>query len=127
MTIRVVARIRPVHQTELERDTIVKVAGIDGEAPTLVKVPNPKNEHEDFTFQFSSVYTEAAEQQIIFDNEGASMNWIHHGLRTNNAAVAPTIKHLFNGFDVTIFAYGSTGTGANILSECSEGTRLTPV
>ena len=26
-------------------------------------------------------------------------------------AVAPTIKHLFNGFDVTLFAYGVTGTG----------------
>lgn len=25
--------------------------------------------------------------------------------------MAPNIKHLFNGFDVTIFAYGSTGTG----------------
>ena len=25
--------------------------------------------------------------------------------------MAPTIKHLYNGFDVTIFAYGSTGTG----------------
>ena len=25
--------------------------------------------------------------------------------------VTPTVKHLFNGFDVTIFAYGSTGTG----------------
>lgn len=25
--------------------------------------------------------------------------------------MAPTLKHLFNGFDVTIFAYGSTGTG----------------
>jgi hypothetical protein len=25
--------------------------------------------------------------------------------------VAPTIKHLFNGFDVTLFAYGVTGTG----------------
>ena len=26
-------------------------------------------------------------------------------------AVAPTVKHLFNGFDVTLFAYGVTGTG----------------
>lgn len=26
-------------------------------------------------------------------------------------AVSPTIKHLFNGFDVTLFAYGVTGTG----------------
>lgn len=25
--------------------------------------------------------------------------------------VAPTIKHLLNGFDVTLFAYGVTGTG----------------
>ena len=25
--------------------------------------------------------------------------------------VAPTIRHLFGGFDVTIFAYGSTGSG----------------
>ena len=25
--------------------------------------------------------------------------------------VAPTIKHLFSGLDVTIFAYGSTGAG----------------
>ena len=27
------------------------------------------------------------------------------------AAVAPTIKHLFGGFDITLFAYGVTGTG----------------
>ena len=26
-------------------------------------------------------------------------------------AVAPTVKHLFDGFDVTLFAYGVTGTG----------------
>lgn len=25
--------------------------------------------------------------------------------------MAPTIKHLFNGFDITLFAYGVTGTG----------------
>ncbi len=25
--------------------------------------------------------------------------------------MAPTVKHLFNGFDVTLFAYGVTGTG----------------
>lgn len=26
-------------------------------------------------------------------------------------AVSPTVKHLYNGFDVTLFAYGVTGTG----------------
>ena len=25
--------------------------------------------------------------------------------------MAPTVKHLFNGFDITLFAYGVTGTG----------------
>jgi hypothetical protein len=33
------------------------------------------------------------------------------GRETKFIAVAPTIKHLFSGFDVTIFAYGVTGTG----------------
>lgn len=28
-----------------------------------------------------------------------------------SVAVAPTVKHLFGGFDVTLFAYGVTGTG----------------
>lgn len=35
--------------------------------------------------------------------------WVH-GMLTG-FAVSPTIKHLFNGFDVTLFAYGVTGTG----------------
>ena len=32
-------------------------------------------------------------------------------LRLTGHTVAPTIKHLFSGFDVTVFAYGSTGAG----------------
>jgi hypothetical protein len=31
--------------------------------------------------------------------------------RANSTPVAPTVKHLFKGFDVTLFAYGVTGTG----------------
>jgi hypothetical protein len=30
---------------------------------------------------------------------------------TDALQVAPTVKHLFKGYDVTIFAYGVTGTG----------------
>ncbi|CAG8322103.1 unnamed protein product [Penicillium salamii] len=33
------------------------------------------------------------------------------GRNIDRKTVAPTIKHLLNGFDVTIFAYGVTGTG----------------
>ena len=96
MAIRVVARIRPQQQNELDKDVIVSTAGNtdDSHHPTEIQIPNPRNERETFTFQFSSVYNYLATQQQLFDNE-----------------VAPTIKHLFGGFDVTIFAYGSTGTG----------------
>lgn len=40
------------------------------------------------------MYDESSTQQDLFDNE-----------------VASTVKHLFSGYDTTIFAYGVTGTG----------------
>ena len=76
MGIRVVARIRPRQQNELGKDVIVSTACSNSSEedpsaqPTLVRIPNPKNEGEDFTFQFSGVYDCAATQQQIFDNEG---------------------------------------------------------
>lgn len=70
MAIRVVARIRPQQQNE---DAIVSTACNSDDLsaqPTLVKIPNPKNEGENFTFQFSSVYDHQATQQQIFEQEG---------------------------------------------------------
>ena len=95
MSIRVVARIRPQQQHELAKDVVVEAAAKD-ESGTLnvVKLENPKNPTESFSFNFHNVYNHASTQQLIFENE-----------------VAPTVKHLFNGFDITLFAYGSTGTG----------------
>ncbi|KAF2835058.1 kinesin family member 22 [Patellaria atrata CBS 101060] len=97
MSVRVVARIRPLLKLELDKDVIVTSDSIGKEtpgSPTIVRIPNPKNEAESYSFQFNSVYDQNATQQEIFDHE-----------------VAPTVKHLFNGFDVTLFAYGVTGTG----------------
>src|SRR5579859_2809194 len=98
MSVRVVARIRPLLKKESEKDVIVSAASSRPEHPhtnsTIVRIPNPKNEAEMYSFQFNSVYGQGVTQQEVFDNE-----------------VAPTVKHLFNGFDVTIFAYGVTGTG----------------
>ena len=77
MAIRVVARIRPRRADELEKDVIVSAASIEGSSPgqpTLVKIPSPKSESENFTFQFSSVYDGLATQQSIFDNEGLHAN-----------------------------------------------------
>ncbi|KAK2836956.1 hypothetical protein FQN49_006554 [Arthroderma sp. PD_2] len=135
MSVQVIARVRPLLKTERECDVIVQPCvstssishtalrngneatakakengkslkakkgkgGKDentdassGKA-TVVRIPNPRNEGEDFSFKFHSVYDGTATQQELFDAE-----------------VAPTIKHLFNGFDITLFAYGVTGTG----------------
>ncbi|KAI1971868.1 hypothetical protein LOZ53_000934 [Ophidiomyces ophidiicola] len=123
MSVRVVARIRPLLKTEREIDIIVRPGAFaastlppipkdsngnsiskkkkfhkkDGEfceRQSIVRIPNPKNEGEQYSFQFNGVYDDSVGQQEFFDAE-----------------VAPTIKHLFNGFDVTLFAYGVTGTG----------------
>jgi hypothetical protein len=85
--VRIVARIRPVLGTEMANDVVVT-----SEA-NLVSMPNPKNEKETFTFPFHSVYGTESDQAQIF------------------AEVSPTLKHLFKGNDVTIFAYGVTGSG----------------
>jgi DNA uptake protein ComE-like DNA-binding protein len=94
MSVRVVARIRPLLSSERDIDRILsKHAGAD-DSSSIVKIPNPKNLSEEYSFQFNSVYDQDSTQQQIFETE-----------------VSPTIKQLFSGHDVTIFAYGSTGTG----------------
>ncbi|KAI7284655.1 kinesin-domain-containing protein [Hortaea werneckii] len=97
MSVRVVARVRPLLKQEVEKDVIVEAARAPTEKTenkSIVRIPNLKNESEAFSFQFNSVYDQQATQAHIFENE-----------------VSPTVKHLFKGYDVTLFAYGVTGTG----------------
>ncbi|KAI1439872.1 kinesin heavy chain [Annulohypoxylon stygium] len=95
MSVRVVARIRPLLEKELDKDVIVRSASNDdGKTNNVVKIPNPKNESEEFSFTFNGVYDQSTAQEELFTSE-----------------VAPHLKSLFNGLDVTIFAYGVTGTG----------------
>ncbi|KAI1057112.1 hypothetical protein LB507_002051 [Fusarium sp. FIESC RH6] len=95
MSVRVVSRIRPLLEKERESDIIVRADTVDPSKPnTVVKIPNPKNEAEEFSFTFNGVYDRATTQEELF-----------------TAEVAPYVKSLFQGFDVTIFAYGVTGTG----------------
>lgn len=73
MSVRVVARIRPLLKSELDKDAVVTATSNDSDAsdlPTVVRIPNPKNEGEDFSFQFNSVYEQHTTQQDVFDNEG---------------------------------------------------------
>ncbi|KAI6779933.1 Kinesin-like protein-like protein [Emericellopsis cladophorae] len=95
MSVRVVARIRPLLEKETDKDTIVRAdGGENGQPHTIVKLPNPKNDSEDFSFAFNSVYDQSTSQEALF-----------------TAEVAPHLKALFQGYDVTLFAYGVTGTG----------------
>ncbi|KAH8895868.1 kinesin-domain-containing protein [Thozetella sp. PMI_491] len=95
MSVRVVARIRPLLEKELDKDIIVRADRAAEDKPlTLVKIPSPKNEAEEFSFAFNSVYDQGTSQEDLFTSE-----------------VAPHMKALFQGLDVTIFAYGVTGTG----------------
>ncbi|PNY25209.1 Kinesin-like protein [Tolypocladium capitatum] len=95
MSVRVVARIRPLLEEELDKDIIVRPDSAEpGKPNTIVKIPNPKNEAEEFSFAFNGVYDRSTSQETLF-----------------TAEVQPHLKSLFQGFDVTIFAYGVTGTG----------------
>lgn len=96
MSVRVVARIRPLLSNEQAKHVIVSAASSKSESPsnpTVVSIPNPKNEAEVFSFQFNRVYEQEATQEQLFEE------------------IAPTVKHLFNGFDVTTFCYGVSGAG----------------
>ncbi|KAK3367835.1 P-loop containing nucleoside triphosphate hydrolase protein [Podospora didyma] len=95
MSVRVVARIRPLLETELDKDVIVRAEAVEeGKPLTMVKIPSPKNGSEEFSFAFNGVYDQATTQEELF-----------------TAEVAPHVKALFQGLDLTIFAYGVTGTG----------------
>jgi hypothetical protein len=90
MSVRVVARLRPLLKSERELDIIVRTGSSatsesgkskkgspDSKTPavlrdreTIVRIPNPKNEGEQFVFQFNAVYGGSTTQQEIFDAEG---------------------------------------------------------
>src|SRR5690625_2486776 len=72
MSVRVVARIRPLLEKELDKDVIVRADGVEpGKPSTVVKIPNPKNEAEEFSFAFNGVYDQATSQEALFTAEGS--------------------------------------------------------
>lgn len=70
MSVRVVARIRPLLKSEIEKDVILEASGDNAALKTGVTIPNPKCPSENFSFQFNSVYDRTATQPELFDNEG---------------------------------------------------------
>lgn len=84
MSVRVVARIRPLLKNEIDKDIIVTAAPASNGTAQLVRIPNPKQPAELYSFQFNSVYEQETTQQELFDNEGMSMelNWSSAALFT---------------------------------------------
>ncbi len=71
MSVRVVARIRPLLDRELDKDTIVRAeCSQAGKPMNVVRIPNPKNEAEEFSFAFNGVYDMETTQEELFTNEG---------------------------------------------------------
>lgn len=69
------ARIRPLLPKELDKDTIVRAernANVEGKGNNVVRIPNPKNEGEEFSFAFNGVYDIETSQEELFTNEGLS-------------------------------------------------------
>jgi len=77
MSVRVIARIRPLLQSELDKDQIVSTQNGPDDKPSIIKIPNPKNFGEEFSFQFNSVYDQASTQQDIFDAEGQYLDGLN--------------------------------------------------
>ena len=70
MSVRVVARLRPLLKTERDTDVIVEPASSSpGDTTSIVRIPNPKNAAESFSFNFGRVYDHEATQQELFENE----------------------------------------------------------
>lgn len=78
MSVRVVARIRPLLKGEIEKDVIVEAVGDSADNRTTLKIPNPKTDSECFSFQFNSVYDQDATQAQLFDTEGKGTNITAH-------------------------------------------------
>jgi hypothetical protein len=69
----VVARIRPLLDKELDKDTIVRAeCSQDGMPMNIVKIPNPKNFSEEFSFTFNGVYDMGTTQEELFTKEGTA-------------------------------------------------------
>lgn len=77
MSVRVVARIRPLLKAETEKDIIVQPGtSSDSSRPSSVSIPDPKRPQADFSFNFNSVYDRDASQQELFESEGEKLAFL---------------------------------------------------
>jgi len=70
MSVRVVARIRPLLKAEADKDQILSIHEDNNGKPQIIKIPHPKSQHEEYSFNFSAAYNASCPQQELFDAEG---------------------------------------------------------
>lgn len=113
MSVRVVARVRPLLKSERELDVIVRTGSSAGAGDTksrqsmngdrklaalrdrdnVVRIPNPKNEGEEYTFNFNAVYDAEVAQQELFDAEGECRLPIETESSTSNTHLCNSRTH----------------------------------
>jgi hypothetical protein len=94
--VRVVSRVRPLAQYELEngsKSVVIRVPHIsDDEGPETLQINGP----EQRWFELDAVLDESCSQQLVYEKSGAYL------------AIS---EDLFSGYNCTILAYGQTGAG----------------
>lgn len=91
--INVVVRCRGRTEREVRENSgvVLQTNGVQGNTLELSMGPNALSNK---TYQFDKVFSQAADQAIVFDE-----------------VVSPILSEMLGGFNCTIFAYGQTGTG----------------
>lgn len=80
-----VARIRPLLDKEVDKETIVRAeSSQEGKPANVVRIPNPKNPAEEFSFMFNGVYDSHATQETLFTEEGMKVRVQREGSLTEN-------------------------------------------
>ncbi|KAG1855680.1 P-loop containing nucleoside triphosphate hydrolase protein [Suillus subalutaceus] len=104
--IKIAARLRPRIEHEIDDQGIQITHDEDGEGPSWICVPNPRDVTQIFRFPFTSCYDQDSTQEEIFEQD-----------------VRPLIDVVYSGVTVTIFAYGVTSSGK---THTMQGTKACP-
>ncbi|KAG1805308.1 P-loop containing nucleoside triphosphate hydrolase protein [Suillus subaureus] len=104
--IKIAARLRPRIEHEIDDQGIQITHDEEGEGPSWICVPNPRDVTQIFRFPFTSCYDQDSTQGDIFEQD-----------------VRPLIDVVYSGVTVTIFAYGVTSSGK---THTMQGTKACP-
>ncbi|KAG7373775.1 kinesin motor domain containing protein [Nitzschia inconspicua] len=92
-SVQVVVRLRPLNEKEQQHGTL-PVVSANTAAKTVTVLKGQGSRQTKTNFKFDNVFGSFSTQQEVFDE-----------------TLRPVIRDVLSGFESTVFAYGSTGTG----------------